>query len=128
MQKILTFLIFYQKIDFYRLQNICLIWDREYSDKSELDLYDETIRIKNFYSSRKLYDKKTADNYRNSYVAVKRIVSELSKIYRSQILKAQIEDLNEDCVKILRPHPRNKPSKSVTVGLVGLVNRFKWFS
>jgi len=38
--------------------------------------------------------------------------------YRLQILTAQIEDLNEDCVKISRSYllyfPRDKPSKSVT--------------
>ena len=55
------------------------------------------------------YDEKTAGNYRNCYVAV-----------RSQILKAQIKDLNEDCVKISRPYhlyfPRNKPSKIIKVG------------
>ena len=41
--------------------------------------------------------------------------------YWSQISIAQIEDLNEDFVKILRPcllyFPRNKPTKSVMVGL-----------
>ena len=51
--------------------------------------------------------------------------------YRSQIKIAQIEDLNEDCVKISRPHlvsfPRNKPSNSVTVrsSRVRLVQRLK---
>ena len=42
------------------------------------------------------YDEKTAHDYRNYYFAEKSIVSR----YRSQILIAQIEDLNEDCVKI----------------------------
>ena len=45
------------------------------------------------------YDEKTAENYLYCYVAEKRIVSKLSN-YRSQILIAQFEDLNEDCVWI----------------------------
>ena len=49
----------------------------------------------------KSYDEKTAERYRNFYVAEKRIVFKLSMI-RSLILIAQIEVLNEDCVKMLR--------------------------
>ena len=64
------------------------------------------------------YDEKTAENYRNCYVAEKRIVSKF-KLTRSQICIAQIEDLNEVCVKNSRLYllyfPRNKPSESVTV-------------
>ena len=60
--------------------------------------------------------KKTAENNQNLYVAVKRIFSKLS----IPNLIARIEDLNEDCVKISHPYllyfPRNKPSKSVSVG------------
>ena len=41
--------------------------------------------------------------------------------YQSQVLKEQIEDVNEDFVNISRPYilyfPINKPSKRVTVGL-----------
>ena len=41
--------------------------------------------------------------------------------YRSEILLAQTEDLNEDCVKISHPFrlyvQRNGPLKSVTVGI-----------
>ena len=47
------------------------------------------------------YDVKTAENYRNCYVDEKRIVSKVSK-FLFQILIAQIEDLNECCVEILR--------------------------
>ena len=45
------------------------------------------------------YDEKTAENYRNCYVAKKRIVSKLSKVL---ILKfdSPNEDLNEDCSNI----------------------------
>ena len=56
--------------------------------------------------------KKTDENYRNNNVAKKLIVLKLSI--------AQIEDLNEDCVKVSGPYLiyflRKKPSKSVTVG------------
>ena len=78
-------------------------------------------------------------NYRSFYVAEKRIASKLSKP-----LVAQIEDFNEDFLKIsilyLLYSPRNNPSKSVTVGSgqaepywigsgqVGPVHRFKRFS
>ena len=73
----------------------------------------------------KSYDEKTAEKYRNCYVAEKQ---------RSQILIAQIEYLNEDCVGISGPYlvyfMRNKPSRSVTVGpgRVGPVHHFKRFS
>ena len=67
----------------------------------------------------KSHDEKTAENFRNSYVAQKRIVSKLSK-FVIQILIAQIGDLNKDCVEISLPYtlnfPRNKRSKRVTVG------------
>ena len=62
-----------------------------------------------------IHDEKTAENYRNCYVAEKLIVSKLS-----QILVSQIEDMNKDYVKIPGPYfvyfPRKKPLKSVTVG------------
>jgi len=45
-------------------------------------------------------DEKTAENYRNCYIAEKHIVS--YQRYQSQNLILQIEDLNEDCVKISR--------------------------
>ena len=65
------------------------------------------------------YDEKTAENYRNCYVVEKRIVSKHQR-YRFKILTSQIEELNENCVKISRPYilyfPTNKPSYSVTVG------------
>ena len=41
-------------------------------------------------------------------------------MYRFLIFIAEIEELNQDCVKISRPYrlyfPINKPSKGVTVG------------
>ena len=81
------------------------------SDRYELDLSDETIRIQNFYFNQKL-GIKTAENDRNDYVAKKRIVSKLSKT-SIQILIAQIEDFNKDCVNISRRYllyfSRNKP-------------------
>ena len=87
------------------------------SDRYELDLSDETIRIQNFYFNQKLRIK-TAENDRNDYVAKKRIVSKLSKT-SIQILITQIEDFNKDCFQIsgsyLTYSPRNKPPKSVIV-------------
>ena len=63
--------------------------------------------------------KEQLNNFRNCYAAEKHIISKQSNIYLSEILVAQIEDVNEDCVKISRPYllylPRNKLSKSVTV-------------
>ena len=50
------------------------------------------------------YDEKPAENYRNDYVAEKRIVSKLLKIKLliiKEILIAQIEDLNKDYFKNL---------------------------
>ena len=51
------------------------------------------------------------------------------QIYLYQILIGQIEDLNEDCIKISRPYIfnflKNKPLKIVTIWSVGLVHRFK---
>ena len=56
------------------------------------------------------YDEKAAENYRNCYFAKKPL----------SFLIAQIEDLYKDWVKISHSYllyfPRNKPSKSVTVG------------
>ena len=65
------------------------------------------------------YDETTAENCRNCYATEKRIVSKLLR-YRFQIFKAQIEVMNKNCVQNLRSYhlyfPRNKPSKSVTIG------------
>ena len=49
------------------------------------------------YISVKNYNGKAAENYRNCYVTEKRIVFKLSK-YRSQMLIAQIKELNEGSV------------------------------
>ena len=38
-----------------------ILWNRGYSDRSKLDIYDETIRIKTI--SVKTYDEETAENY-----------------------------------------------------------------
>ena len=70
------FLICHLKMDFYRWKNIFFIDNKLYSDRSELDLSDATIRIQYFHFSRKLSRK----NWWNYYVAKKRIVSKLSKI------------------------------------------------
>ena len=53
--------------------NFFFMYNKVYSDRSELDLSDGTIRIQIFFSV-KSYDEKTAENYRNSYVAEKPIV------------------------------------------------------
>ena len=47
-----------------------------YSDRSELDLSDETIRIQ-ISISIESYGEKTAENYRNCYVVENRIKSKL---------------------------------------------------
>ena len=74
--------------------------NRVESDRYDPDLADKSLKSKNFFSVGS-YDEKTAENYRNSYVAEKRIVSKLSKISIPNLI-AQIEDLNEYCVKISR--------------------------
>ena len=56
-----------------------LIYIKVYSDRSELDLSDATIRIQILISVES-YDEKTVENNRNIYVAVEHIVSKLAKI------------------------------------------------
>ena len=89
-----------------------------YSGRSELDLSDENIRFQNFRFSQKLWWKncwKWPKVLRCRKVHSFQTINILSKIWI-----AQIQDLNEDCVKMLCPYllyfPRNKASKSVTVG------------
>ena len=53
-----------------------------YSDRSELSISNETIKIS---LSVKSYNKKTAENYQNCYDAEKCIVSTLSKISISNL-------------------------------------------
>ena len=57
LQKNMNILIFHLKIDLYRWKKIFFQFKIEYlySDRSELDLSDEMIRIKNFPFSRKLW-------------------------------------------------------------------------
>ena len=66
------------------------------------------------------YDEKTAENYRNCYVAEECIGFKLWKISIKKILLAQIGDFNRYCINISLPYIlyslRNKPSKSVSVG------------
>ena len=74
------------------------------------------------------YDEETDENYRNCYVAEKRIVSKLSKI-SIPILIAQIEDLNEGGVNISRPifyTFRNiSRQRALRSGRVGPIHHFK---
>ena len=70
--------------------------------KIDLNLYVETTRIQNSISVAS-YDEKTDVNHRNCYAAEKYIVSNLSEILILNLI-AQIEDLNEDYVKISRPY------------------------
>ena len=49
------------------------------SDNFELDFSDDSIINQNFHPVES-YDEKTAKNYRNCYVAEKRIFSKLSKL------------------------------------------------
>ena len=73
-QKLKTFIFTYKLI--FIMKIIFLICNKVYSDRSEIDLSHPTIRIQNFWFSRKLWWK----NLWNYYVAEKRIVSKLSKI------------------------------------------------
>ena len=59
-------------------------------------------------------DEKTAENYRNCYVADMRIVSKISKISIPNLIE-QIEHLNENCVDICKKR----------YGLAVPVHRFK---
>ena len=61
------------KIDFCKWKTI--IWNSVYSDRSELDFSVEAFKISVW-----CIDEYTAENYRNGYVAEKRIVSTLLKI------------------------------------------------
>ena len=76
------------------------------------------------------YDEKTAEKIEISTLP-KNAYFPNNQRYLFKIMKAQVEDLNEDFYEILRPHLlyflRNKPSKSVTLGpgRAGLVHRFK---
>ena len=47
--------IFDLKIDFFRWKNIFLIYNKVYSDRSELDLSDEAVRIQKFQFYQKLW-------------------------------------------------------------------------
>ena len=122
------FFIFQLKIDFYRSQNIFWIWNGVYSDRSELDLYDETIRIQNFHLSLQLWWKKLLKITEITTLSKCAYFTNYQR-YRYKILIAQIDDLIEDCVKISRLYlycfSRNKLSKSLSVGWV---HRFKLFS
>ena len=121
-------LIFHLKIDFYGWNNIFFMYNKVFSDRSELDLTDGTIRVQNFLFSQKSWWKncwKLSKSLRcgkaHSFPTYQR--------YWFQLLIAQNGKLNEDCVKISGPYLlyflRNKPSKSFTVGPV---YRFKRFS
>ena len=72
-------LILHLNIDFFKGRNIYFIYNMVYSHRSELDLSKETIIIRKFHFV-KSYDEKTAENYRNCYLAEKPIVFKLSKI------------------------------------------------
>ena len=65
-----------------------------YSDRSELSISNETIKIS---LSVKSYNKKTAENYQNCYDAEKCIVSTLSKI--------SISNLNSTNWRLARVEP-----------------------
>ena len=63
---------FIPKNGFLSVDKYFLIWNKVYSDISELDLFDETIKIQKFLSVESYYEK-TAINYRSYYVAKKPI-------------------------------------------------------
>ena len=94
-QKILNL---YLKLDIYRKKYIFWIVNRVYSDGSKLDISNGTIIFQNFHFSRKLWWKNWW-KLTNFYVAEKPIVFKLKKIL-IEISIEQIEDLNEDRVKI----------------------------
>ena len=52
--------------------------NRVESDRYDPDLADKSLKSKNFFSVGS-YDEKTAEDYRNCYVAEKRIVSKIAK-------------------------------------------------
>ena len=47
-------LILHLNIDYFKWRNICLMYNKVDSDRSELDLSDDTIRIQDFYLNRSL--------------------------------------------------------------------------
>ena len=87
---------------FYFIQNL----KKVYSDRSEQDNSDETIRIRSFPFSRK-FDEKTAENQRNCYVAEKRKFFIISKI--------QIPNFNNTNINTEQSLYQNFTSLSFTV-------------
>ena len=67
-----------------------------YSDRYELNFFDETIRIQNFYLSQKLWKKLL--EITEMTTLPKRALVPIYRRYRFQILIAQTEDFNADCV------------------------------
>ena len=91
-----------------------------YSDNSNLDLFDEIIRIKNFRFGRKVVMKKLL-KITEIATLPKSAQFPYYQRYLFHILMKQIkENLNKDYVNISRPYllyfPINQPSKNVTVG------------
>ena len=76
-------------------------WKRVDSDRSKLDLPDETIKISILVES---YDEKTAENYRNCYVAAeKRIVLKLSKIFIPNFFRTNSRFEHKMCQNFTSP-------------------------
>ena len=65
---------FYLQIDFYSMFSI---ENKVLSDRSEMGLSNETIRIKKKILSVESYHEKITEKYRNCSIAEKRIVSKL---------------------------------------------------
>ena len=86
-----------------------------YSNRSELDLSDETIRFQNCPFSQN-FDEKTAESYRNCYIAEKRIVSKLSNISIPNFDSINLRLEWRFWQNFTSLSYRYKPQKSVTVG------------
>ena len=75
-----------------------IILNRLYYNRSELDFSDETIKNLNFS-----YDEKTAENYSIATLPKSAQLPNCQRC-RAQIMIAQIEDFNEDCINISCPY------------------------
>ena len=111
---------------FLLITNIFYIWNMVYSDRSKVVLSDETIRIPNFYHNQKLWCK-TAENWRNCFVAEKSIVSKLSEISITNLSSTN----QRTWMKIVSKFhvPNSYTSREISrQRAIRPVHSFKWFS
>ena len=119
-RKNLKIFIFHIKINFYSWKNIFSMWNRVYSDRSELDLSDETIRIQKFHFSRKLWwkncwklTKLLPCGNAHSFQTYKDIDSKFWYHKLERLIKIVLKFQ----VLISYTFRKNKPSMSITVHL-----------